>query len=241
MCRIAICDDDRYFVEQLKDYIVDYSQKKDLPLFLKTYTDSDELMESVLGRIEYDLYILDIMMPEYTGMDFLSVLEEQGTEAEVILLTSYTGYAIEACSHKNVFRYILKEELPQRMESVLDSFYREMGRKEKRRPYIIQNRMKCIKIYQEDVVFICREGKYVVFTLKDGRKEKERGSLSEVYTKLSNPDMQLLDRSYIVNISHVTRICRDEVWMDTEDILRTNHFHIQRLKEYFTAYWGELL
>ncbi len=241
MCRIAICDDDIFFAEQLQEYINKYCREMGWEVSLKVYTDSDELAEAVEKRKLHDLYILDIMMPEHTGMDLLSLLEGNETTAEVILLTSYSGYAVEACSYKKVFRYILKEEIFPRLWRALDVFFEETKKKQKQRPYIIKNKIKCVKFYQEDVAYICRDRKYAVFVMEGERREKERCSLSEVYQKLQNPDMVILDRSYIVNIPHIRKICLDEVQMDNGDVLRTNRNHVQRLKVVFTQYWGELL
>ena len=239
MCRIAICDDDPDFVGQLKEYILQYHRENDKKVFIKVYADSDELMEAVERRMLYDLYILDIMMPEYTGMDLLDVLKRNEIETEVILLTSYTEYAVEACSYKNVFRYIPKEVSFRKLADALDAFYLEKEKKRKQRPYVIQNRTKCVKFYQEDIAFLYRDRKYVIFVMAGGKKERERGSLSEIHKKLQNPDMVMLDRSYIVNISHINRIYLDEVTMDTKDIIRTNRNHVQKLKEAFAVYWGE--
>lgn len=241
MYRIAVCDDDMEFAEQLKTYILGYCIKAGPEVSLKVYTDSGQLMDAVSKKKGYDLYILDIRMPLYSGMDILERLEADDGGAEIILLTSYIGYAVDACSYKKVFRYIAKEDFRDKLGMELDAFFAEMDNRLKHKPYIIQNKIKCVKFYQEDVVYIYKDRKYVLFVLKDGRREKERCSLARVYEKMRNPDMLILDRSYIVNIPRINRIQQEEVVMDCDIILHTNRDHIQKLKAAFAAYWGELL
>jgi len=241
MYRIAICDDNRDFAEQLREYIAKFCAGRAIELFLKVFTDSDEMMEMILSRKLFDLYILDIRMPGYTGMDLLAQIEKTSIPANVILLTSYTEYAVDACGYRKVFRYIPKELYEERLGLALKDFFIRMGLEKRHRPYVIHNRTKSIKFYQEDVCYIYKDRKYAVFVMMNGDEERERRSLSEIREKLNNPDMFMLDRCYIVNILHVRRIQKNEVMLENGDLLRTSAENIQKLKTAFSTYWGELI
>lgn len=241
MYRIAICDDDRKFAEELHEYVRNFCVSNAAEVFLKVYTDSDELMDMIGNKRLFDLYILDVIMPAYTGMDLLDTLQRENVQTDVILLTSYTDYAVEACGYSQVFRYIPKGLYKQKLESALKDFFIKMEKEQGHRPYVIHNKQKSVKFYQEDVVYIYKDRKYVVFVKKNGEEERERSSLSAVYEKMRNPDMVMLDRCYIINILHVSRIQTNEVLMETGEMLHTSRENIQRVKTAFSTYWGELI
>ncbi|MBO5093907.1 MAG: response regulator transcription factor [Lachnospiraceae bacterium] len=241
MYRIAICDDDNKFAEELYDYIKGFCSRNRIEVFLKLYTDSDELMDMIENRKFYDLYILDIIMPAYSGMDLLEFLRIRSVTVDVILLTSYTDYAVDACGYPQVFRYIPKGVYRQRLEQALNDFFAKMEQAQGRKPYVIHNSHRSVKFYQEDVVYIYKDGKYTVFVKRTGEEERERSSLSAVYTKLQNADMIMLDRCYIVNLLYISRIRPNEVILENGDLLRTSRENVQRVKDAFSTYWGELI
>lgn len=241
MYRIAICDDDNKFAEELYDYVKTFCDRNKIEVFLKLYTDSDELMDMIESRKFYDLYILDIIMPAYSGMDLLEFLQSRSVTADVILLTAYTDYAVDACGYPQVLRYIPKGIYRQRLEQTLKDFFVKMGKAQRHRPYVIYNSHKAVKFYQEDVVYIYKDGKYTVFVKRTGEEERERSSLSAVYAKLQNVDMVMLDRCYIVNLMYISRIRPNEVVLENGDLLRTSRENVQRIKDAFSTYWGELI
>lgn len=70
-------------------------------------------------------------------------------------------------------------------------------------------------------------------------EECERITLQELYPKLNNPDMFLLDRGIILNLQHVRKIIADRVIMTGNHILVTSKIHANELKECLVIYWGE--
>ena len=239
--RIAICDDDSEYAKQIECYIKHFCAKQKREISIKIYTDSKELMNTVKDHIIYDLYILDIEMPEYSGMDFLAELKYSRVESDAILLTSHVGYAVEAHDYSQVFRYIPKENFTQRLDAALCDFFIKMERKLGCQPYTIETKLKAVRMFQEEIAFVFKDRKYAVFVMGTGQNERERCGLQEVYKKLNNSDMIMLDRSFIVNIRHVRRIQQDKVTLDVGEPIYTSREHIVELKNAFNRYWGNLI
>ncbi|MBO5095082.1 MAG: response regulator transcription factor [Lachnospiraceae bacterium] len=241
MYRIAICDDDKGFAEELHHYIKEFCCKHGIEALLKAYTDSDELMDVIDNKNFYDLYILDVRMPAYSGMELLEVFQKRAVTTDVILLTAYMDYAVDACRYQHVFRYIPKSLYKQRLEQALKDFFIKMEQAQGHRPYVIHNHRISVKFYQEDIVYIYKNRKYAVFVKKNGEEERERATLASVYEKLNSPDMIMLDRCYIVNLLHISKIQSTEVILGTGISLHTSKGNIQKAKEAFCSYWGELI
>lgn len=239
--RIAISDDDMSYVDKIERYIKELCKKQGKEISVKVYSDSEELMNTIEKRIFYDLYLLDIEMPVYSGMDFLRELKNNRVETDVILLTSHIDYAVDAHEYSQVFRYIPKGKFAEKMEVALTGFFVKMDQRMGSRPYMIENRSKSVKIFQEEIVYIFKDRKYSVFMMVTGQRERERCGLQDIYNKLDNPDMIMLDRSFIINIRHVRRIYLNEIILEAGEPIYTSREHIEKLKKAFGQYWGELI
>lgn len=238
--RIAICDDDRNYAKQIENFISLFCNDKSIKVTIKLYTESDKLMYSIEKRLFYDLYILDIEMPVYSGFDILKELDRNQVKTDVILLTAHIDYAVEAHNYSQVFRYIPKTFITEKMGLALKDFFIKMEQKLGCRPYTIENKILSVKIYQEDVTYIYKDKKYAVFVMCTGEMERERCALQIIHSKLNNPDMIMLDRSYIINVRHIRRIQSNEVILEGGESIHTSREHIIELKNAFNQYWGDL-
>ena len=68
MYRIALCDDNKEYLEQLEVKIRQYFKENNISTLLQSFDDSDMLMEQIEEKKMYDAYILDIEMPKYSGI-----------------------------------------------------------------------------------------------------------------------------------------------------------------------------
>ena len=93
------------------------------------------------------------------------------------------------------------------------------------------------KVQQRDIVYITKRQKNVMIVIKGQDAEYERLTLQEIYKRLDNPDMYLLDRSNIINLQHVRKIMDYEIIMDNGHELITSRAHANELKEHLMLYW----
>lgn len=78
---ILIVDDDNRILKLLKKFL---SQQNFL---VSTSTSTNEAIE-LLTNFNYDLIILDVMMPEVTGVEFASKIKESGSTMPIVMLTA---------------------------------------------------------------------------------------------------------------------------------------------------------
>ena len=67
MYRIAVVEDDRNFVEELKNYLEQYAKEEGQEFEVSVFYDGAEILENYAPK--YDLILLDIEMPKVNGMD----------------------------------------------------------------------------------------------------------------------------------------------------------------------------
>ena len=100
MMKCLIIDDDEMIIATLEHYI---SQTEGMEL-VKSFTSSIEGANFYKQNNDIDLILLDVEMPDMTGLDFLSVMN---SKTNVVLVTSKPEYAVKAFEYE-VKDYILK-------------------------------------------------------------------------------------------------------------------------------------
>lgn len=120
MLHIALCDDES---EQcaltgglLRQYI------KERPGFaarLSVFTSGTALLEQAEDEGGFDLYVLDVIMPELSGIDLGVKLRDLGSDGPIVYLTTSPDYAVDSYLAQAFF-YLLKPVDPPRLFEMLD-------------------------------------------------------------------------------------------------------------------------
>ena len=243
MYRIAICDDEERYLEQICSFVQNFCERRNISVKIESYTDSDFLMERIESGCQFDAYLLDIQMKTRSGMEMGSGLEvaehvkKYSGQAFFLYLTSFADYAVEACGVR-VVKYILKEKIAEELETALEELFAHLAQIDQKKMYLIENQRKYVKLCQDDMIRIRREQKNVVFELKNGRMEKERSSLREVCKKLNDPAMVFFDKGNIISLKHIQTITKGEIIMDNGLVLKANDLRIAHMKKLVNIYLG---
>ena len=111
--RYAICDDEPALVEHISDVSESLLKDDHLVYELKKYSNSHEFYLDIHDGVRFDIVLLDIEMPEHSGLEIAKLLKEKQPECLVIFLTSFKEYAVDAFELE-IFRYIPKDQLELR-------------------------------------------------------------------------------------------------------------------------------
>lgn len=239
MYRIALCDDDREFLEILSEKVKKYYQNRDV--VIQCFDDSYLLMSLIEKDNIFDAYILDIEMQEYSGIELAKRIKERSSSAAIVFLTAFNSYAVEVCG-MHVFRYIIKKDMEITLQDVLDDLFTYLEKQNGEKFYQIVNQRKCIRFFQREIVYITKDQKNAVFHKVDGREEYERLTLQEVYRKLDNEtEMYFADRSLIINLFYVQRVEKNFVEMQNGTKYYFNSQRINEVKKRISMYWGSMI
>jgi len=83
MTEILLLEDDELFSLSLIDYLEEFSDVK-----ITHVNTSTKMLEQIYEN-RYDLYLLDINLPDINGLDLLKEIRSSTDETPVIFLTSY--------------------------------------------------------------------------------------------------------------------------------------------------------
>lgn len=236
MLRIAICDDESQYVENHAKVIERVMKECGSVGELSKYTHSDNLLYDITeDQFFYDLILLDVEMPEYTGMELAAKIKPYLPNVKIIFITSHIEYAIDAFE-LSVFRYVPKNDMEKRLPIAIRDAVK-LIELESGKVYTIQTNTRLEKIPYKEIYYIERDGKNARIVTQSG-ESKVRKSLQQVYDELASEEFIFVERGCIVNMIHIVQIKDGMAILKNGDNCAISRSHLQPVKEQINAYWG---
>ena len=97
MLQIAICDDEIKELERTCVMVERYrEQKPELDISLRKFASSYDLLEAIDARGRFDVYLLDILMPNINGIEAGAAIRQKDGAAVLVYLTSSPDFALDS-------------------------------------------------------------------------------------------------------------------------------------------------
>ena len=192
-------------------------------------------MYDFYGGIYFDIYLLDVEIPEMNGLLIARNIRRQYNEPVIIYITNYVDYAVEAFE-VNAYRYIPKriidEKLPEAYE-VLLSKKTQIAEN----VYAIKTKNSVERIPFREIYYLKKEGKYVVFVHKRGRN-RVRMTMEELLKRIRSEEFLMIDRSYVVNLKHVISFKQQQVTLTDGSVLPVSKPRLQQVTNEMVKFFG---
>lgn len=188
----------------LKKYI---SDTNDLEL-CGTFGDALAAMD-FLQKISVDLIFLDVHLPKISGLNFISILSPRPL---VVLTTAFPQYALESYE-RDVVDYLLKPFSFERFYKAILKVQRMLGKISTTEPtqqsgnnsILIKEGYDYFKITINDIIYIKSDGDYT-FVITTEKRHMTLNPLKYWIQQLPENNFYQIHRSYIVNLSRITKI-----------------------------------
>ncbi|MEY8433398.1 LytTR family DNA-binding domain-containing protein [Lachnospiraceae bacterium 48-42] len=193
MIIVAICEDERYILEELRKKVEKYINRKSLDASIKTFTSGEELLKA---KKKFDIILLDLMLP---GIDGLEVARQISCRSRIIFVTSYREYAVEAFD-ANAVHYLVKPVTEERLFSALDRAVNQTEQMDNQALTLIKSG-KTQVIFIRDILY-CEVFNHQVRIHTVHGTYDYFGTLDMLETKLDERFFRC-HRSFVVNMSCV--------------------------------------
>jgi DNA-binding LytR/AlgR family response regulator len=221
-----IVDDEPVAQQILEKYI---NQIEALHLVAKC-SNAFEAM-NILHQEKVDILFLDIKMPLLSGIEMLKTIQNQ---SKVILTTAFSEFAVESYEY-GVADYLLKPIsferflksvnkilLPQNIDFINGNSKENITTQ----PTFIffKADKKIFKYYLADILFIEGSGNYIKVHTQNDKPLMVLDKLTDLLEKLPPKQFLRVHKSFIINISHLTRIEGNMLFIRDKEIPISNTF-----------------
>ena len=220
MLKIAVCDDNIADLSNIVSFIDDYkSRQMDKNSVLYTaFQNAADLIAAMESGQEYNLMLLDIMMPFVTGMSAAKEIRQFDQDVKIIFMTSSPEFAVDSYS-VGAFYYLLKPVRKEMLFLLLDKVISESEIKPGD-SFLIKSKTGLTRIYLSRLEFAEVIGRTLIYHLNDGSVIEAVGSMNELEKELlSRPCFIKTHRSYIINMEQIDTICQREVRMQSRAVV----------------------
>lgn len=181
-----------------------------------------------------DVMFLDIMLGAMNGMELARSIRERDKRVQIVFLTGVQDYVYEGYEIGAV-RYLLKPVRKQELELALGHCCEKIARK-KTEYFAFRYQGEGLRIAFSDIFYVRVEGHYLQMVTAKGIYEW-KGSLSQAAEKLDRQQFAMVSRSVIVNLEYVTRITREECFLENGEVLPVSRGAYQTLNENFMRFY----
>lgn len=234
--KFAICDDDQMFLNGLKDKIETICAKRDWNSRGKTFQQAKALLASDLSTVK--VIFLDIDMPHVNGIEAARIIHDKYPDIIIVFVTAYIEYAPSGYK-VNAFRYLLKSKLDNELEQILDEIHEKI--------YFDADNIS-LKQKDQDILMPTKNITYfegtahrmVIVHTNDSEKPFEcQGKLSEFEEKLKDKGFLRIQKSYLVNMRHVTHMSGYNAYMKDGQKLKTSESKYSAISSAFLKWKGK--
>ena len=186
--------------------------------FLELVGQFENPLEAIrfLPANEVDLILVDIQMPELTGIEFIRTLE---TAPKIIFTTAYEQYALEGYK-LNVIDYLLKPFSYEEFLRAVQKARKQTELESNKYPSVeasnqflfLKSEYKIRRINFNDILYIEGLKDYVkVYTTGEDKPVLSLNSMKSLEQKLPESKFMRVHRSFIVNLDKIETIERSRI------------------------------
>lgn len=240
MVRIAICDDNRFFLENLRASIRKFLDSHRIAAEIHIYECAEAIPEPLLASC--DLFFLDIDLENdnYNGIDLARKIRQVRQDSVIIFVTNYIEYAPEGYEVQ-AFRYLLKSEIKKKLERFLTQALAKLQVEQQSLDIVIAG--EPYRVLLSEILYIESQAHVaVIYAQKKGSKSVKEyrfySSLTKLEEQLSAQGFLRIQKSYIVNMRHLAKLQCKEAVLDNGIVLPVSEKNYSIQKKQYMLWKG---
>lgn len=212
MIKIAICDDEKFFIDELYTQIKNFFLDKRIEFQVSEYTSGKLLIDRARN---YDLIFLDVQMDDQNGFKTAEMLRNNGFSGCLIFVTIMKGDVYKAFEYE-AFDYLVKPLSKTVFYHTMERFLRTLKSSGKQLIITRKNEQHIINL--SDVLYCEVINRKISLHLSDGNIIEYYGKISELEQRLGE-DFFKSHRSYLINLKYITGYNSNEITLGSGEKL----------------------
>ena len=235
MVRVAVCDDDPYILNQMREWLFRIADQMEMQIESDFYQDGSEILDGIKADRPYHLIFMDVEMSEVDGLYAARRIREMDKRVLIVYISNHRDHAVDSFAAKPL-TYLVK---PLTWECFMDIFqqsYEEILKY--RQDFVFATERKTIHLPIRDILYFRSSDKRVEAVLETEVRDFV-AKLDEVEKRLRYSDYPFIriHKSYLINYCHIERKTPDEVSMSDGTVLQIS----RRMRAQADQQYGRLV
>ncbi|WP_312939639.1 LytTR family DNA-binding domain-containing protein [Oscillibacter sp.] len=202
MFQIAVCDDDAVECSRLAGYVSDFFSLWNISAEIETFQSGTDFLAADQN---YDLYFLDVMMPQLSGFETARTLRKREDDPVIIFVTSSLESAVEGYSVRAA-GFVLKPIQMPAFEETMNRVLKDCFGRRTASIQVVRNRVP-LELRLEKVAYFESRLHRVYVTLCSGERFPITHKLGDLERCLAEYSQFIrCHQSYLVNLDSVEQM-----------------------------------
>ncbi len=212
--KIAACDDDAMFLQELDKYLKQYSKEYNCKIEYHMFTNPLELVVQIEKGIHYDVILLDVFMPGINGIQCAKDIRTYDNYVKIIFLTCSTDFAVESYAVR-AYHYLLKPIKKENLFVVLNQLENELATT-KENILVVKCKVGIVKISLSKLEYCEMLNRKIILYMTDGKEYECNMRMNDLERNLEPFGMFLRShRSFLVNMDCIHTLTMQNIIMNS--------------------------
>lgn len=238
---IALCDDETTYYDTVKKLLEDYRQKtSSVSFMLSCFSSGKDLLDYVSENAAFDIYILDIIMPDINGIQLGSALRERNDSGLIIYLTSSPDFAVESYN-TDALHYLLKPISSNQFYSCMDKAISRLNRRLREETITIKTPGSTRITAIRNILYAERVDRHIRYYLNDDTvidsitfNDTFQNAVSLLAAR---PGFLIVGSSFVVNLYYVTEVTKSDMLLTGNHLVPVPRRSYETVKTAWADYW----
>lgn len=225
--KIYICDDEAQIRHDFEITIQKFFPQSQIKLFA-----SGETLVEEFKRETCDILLLDIDMPEMSGMDVAKKLGELEAKPLLVFVTSHDELVYDSFRY-HPFGFVRKSYFEKEIEKILSDCQEEL--ESSVRHFTFRVNGKDVRLLLSDIRFFEADGNYLKLIAREG-DYRIRSTITAVENSLSAYGFIRIHKGFLVNQAVIKMLGADEIQLENGMTLPMGKTYAESAKKLFMRY-----
>lgn len=239
---LAVCDDDRRDLDRLANTLQSYYIARNIELNITVFESGRELLQTYHRAGDYHILLLDVEMPELSGIQLAEIIRQTIDKYVIIVFVSNYPKYMQSSFHVHPFYYLTKPYTLQDVYTLMDDMIKEI--EESHVIYtLLSTEEGDLTINMQEVLYIettDSKNNILKFHL-DNKTLTCRGTLTYWKEQLNDYHFYQCYRSILVNLVHIYCFDRHDLVLANRERIPISRAKEKELRNLYLNHAVELV
>lgn len=231
---IAICDDEKIFLEEIAKNIIRFVNNRNINVNVKAFYSGKQLLDAS-EKIRIDIVFLDIDIPKMNGFEVARKLRKLYPNCIIIFCSSYNELVYESFEYAP-FWFLCKSNYGPKLITVLEKALKKV--EEYNKEIVIKTKGKMIKVSFQEIIY-AEVVKHKIRLHLEKEILEYRGNLSDIESQFKKMGFLKINSGCMVNMKYIFKIQKNELILNSGELLVISRSNQKNVKDGFYGYLGK--